>query len=221
VRGRRRAPRGQGAALRGEVLRAAMDLLAETGSEDAVSLRALAQRVGVSVPSIYLHFADKQALMDAVCGQVFTDLDEAMQEACAGAPDPFEALRRQGVAYVRFALDHPEQYRIVMMRPPGDGARGQDDVVAAAAFGHLLEGVEACVAVGVLEGKPLTLGLQLWSSAHGLASLLIAKPHFPWPPVEQLIDSTICAAGLGLAAQTRLAADLGVPEVMRRLDALR
>ncbi len=51
-----------------------MDLLTETGSEDAVSIRAVAQRVGVSAPSIYLHFADKRALIDAVCEEVFEAL---------------------------------------------------------------------------------------------------------------------------------------------------
>ena len=64
---RRRAPRGRGGELRGEILQAAMSLLQETGDEAAVSVRGVAQRVGVSVPSLYLHFADKQALIDAVC----------------------------------------------------------------------------------------------------------------------------------------------------------
>ncbi len=112
---RRRAPRGQGAALRGEVLGAAMELLRETGAEQAVSLRAVAQRVGVSVPSIYLHFADKQALLDAVCEEVFEQLFLALKEASADAADPFDALRRQGAAYVQFAVANPEHYRIVMM----------------------------------------------------------------------------------------------------------
>src|ERR687889_2900768 len=108
---RPRSARGKGAELRGELLRAAMDLLTETGEEDAVSLRAVAQRVGVSVPSIYLHFADKQALLDAVCEEVFAALDTAMQSAAADAPNVFEGLRRQGVAYVEFAIANPEHYR--------------------------------------------------------------------------------------------------------------
>ena len=218
---RKRAARGQGAVLHGEVLRAAMDLLSETGDEDAVSVRAVAQRVGVSVPSIYLHFADKQALLDAVCGQVFEDLHVAMRAACADATDPLDALRRQGVAYVQFAVGHPEQYRITMMRPPADSDKHGGDTVAGGAFGHLLEAVGLCVEAGVLEGQPLVLGLQLWATAHGLASLLIAKPGFPWPPLEDLVDSTICATGLGLAALTRLPLDLPLPEVVHRLDGLR
>ncbi len=220
---RRRARRGQGAALRGEVLTAAMDLLRETGSEEAVSLRAVAERVGVTVPSIYLHFADKQALLDAVCAEVFEALHVAMKTASADAADPWEALRAMGIAYVHFALGAPEHYRIVMMRGP-DSSSPHDptsDEIASGAFGHLLEGVVTCIGLGVLEGDPVGLGLKLWAAAHGLASLLITKPSFPWPPLEELVDATICMAGTGLAAASRLPEDLPPDELVRRLDTLR
>ncbi len=215
---RRRAARGQGAALRGEVLRAAMDLLRETGSEEAVSLRAVATRVGVSVPSIYLHFADKQALLDAVCAEVFEALHTAMKTASSDAPDPWESMRAMGVAYVHFALANPEHYRIVMMRGTDDDP---SDEIASGAFAHLLDGVVTCIGLGILEGDPLELGLQLWAAAHGIASLLISKPSFPWPPVDELVDSTICMAGNGLAAGSRLPDDLTLEQVVDRLDKLR
>ena len=102
---------------------AARDLLAETGSDDAVSVRAVAERVGVSTPSIYLHFADKDALIDAVCEEVFTELGTAMEEAAQGADDPFDSLRQRGLAYVQFALDNPEHYRIVQMTRGERGRR--------------------------------------------------------------------------------------------------
>lgn len=216
---RRRAPRGQGAALRGQVLTAAMDLLRETGSEEAVSVRAVAQRVGVSAPSIYLHFADKQALLDAVCAEVFEALHVAMKTASSEADDPWEALRQQGIAYVRFALANPEHYRIVMMRGPSQ--HDPSDEIASGAFGHLLDGVTTCIGLGVLEGDPVDLGLKLWAAAHGLASLLITKPRFPWPPVDELVDSTICMAGSGLAAGSRLPDVMPVEEFVERMDRLR
>ena len=216
---RRRSRRGQGAELRGEVLTAAMDLLRETGSEESVSLRAVAARVGVTVPSIYLHFADKQALLDAVCVEVFEALHVAMKDASEDAPDPWEGLRRQGVAYVHFALANPEHYRIVMMRGPS--AHDPADEIASGAFTYLLDSVVSCIALGVLEGDAVQLGLQLWAAAHGIAALLIAKPLFAWQPVEELVDNAICAAGMGLAAMSRLPDDLPVDEVVRRLDGLR
>jgi AcrR family transcriptional regulator len=202
--------------LRREVLIAAMDLLRETGSEESVSIRAVAERVGVSVPSIYLHFADKQALLDAVCGEVFEALHVALKEATVDALDAWDGLRRQGVAYVHFALANPEHYRIVM-----GGTHEPADEIASGAFAHLLASVESCVQLGVLEGDPVQLGLQLWAAAHGIASLLITKPGMPWPPVEELVDDSICAAGMGLAVQSRIPKGLPVADDLERLNRLR
>ena len=202
---RRRAPRGRGAELREDVLRAAMDLLTETGDVNAVSVRAVAQRVGVSAPAIYLHFADKQALIDAVCHEVFDVLHQRLRAAAEDAPDPFRALRAQGVAYVQFARENPEHYRVVMML----------------AHEPAQESVDAIVAEGVLEGEPVELALGLWAAAHGIAALLVAKPYFPWPDIDALVDRTICMAGIGLAASTRVDLDLPLPELVARLEALR
>lgn len=218
---RKRAAKGRGPELRGELLTAAMDLLRETGDEAAMSLRAVAGRVGVSVPSIYLHFADKQALLDAVCEEVFEQLHTAMREAAEDASDPFEGLFRQGVAYVHFALANPEHYRIVFTPRPGP----QDDTsIAIGAFGYLLGSIEQCIAAGVFTGDPVSLGTRLWASAHGVASLLIAKPAFPWPDRERFIADTICMAGMGLAVESRYVTEQGVttlPEILERLDRLR
>ena len=225
ARARRRSPRGSGGELREEVLHAAMELLADSGGEEAMSLRAVAQRVGVSVPSIYLHFADKQALLNAVCDQVFSALDSAMQAAVVGAANPLEALRRQGVAYVEFALANPEHYRVVMMRKHAFTEEQYADLVmASAAFSNLVSTVAECVEAGVFAGAPDQLALRLWATAHGLASLLVAKPYFPWPALGPLIDQTISMAGLGLATASRLGSDWReqpLDGLVRRLDGLR
>jgi AcrR family transcriptional regulator len=220
---RKRARRGEGAALRADLLRAAMDLLRETGDEDAVSVREVARRAGVSVPSLYLHFADKKALLDAVCEEVFEQLHVVLQEAAAEGTDPFDALRRQGNAYVQFALANPEHYRIVFMKEHDPAPEAVDAVIASGAFGYLVDGVRACVEVGVLQGDPVDTALSLWAAAHGTAALLIAKPYFPWRDVDAFVDRTVCAAGLGLAALSRLDPDDGTPdaELAQVLDRLR
>ena len=218
---RRRAPRGRGAELRDEVLRAAMDLLTETGDVDAVSIRAVAQRVGVSAPAIYLHFADKQALIDAVCHEVFEVLHQRLRAAAEKAPDPFRALRAQGVAYVQFARENPEHYRVVMMLAHEPAQESVDAIVAEGAFGFLVETVQQCVDAGVLEGEPVELALGLWAAAHGIAALLVAKPYFPWPDLDDFVDRTICMAGIGLAASTRVDLDQPLPTLVARLEELR
>ena len=95
---RPRAPRGSGDRLRGEILDAATDLLLETERARAVSIRSVARRVGVTPPSIYLHFADKDALLDAVCARCFEKLDEEMQRVSGEFTSAAEVLRAQGLA---------------------------------------------------------------------------------------------------------------------------
>src|SRR4051812_49659681 len=82
-RPRRRASRGSGEQLRAEIVAATKDLLAGGASAESVSIRAVADAVGVTSPSIYLHFADKDALIEAVVADVFHALDAAMLAAAA------------------------------------------------------------------------------------------------------------------------------------------
>src|SRR5215813_1357733 len=98
---RRRAPRGFGEQLRDEILDATTDLLLATGHAKDVSIRSVAQRVGVTPPSIYLHFTDKDTLLDAVCAQYFEKLDEEMQRVAGEHSSPVDVLRAQGLAYIR------------------------------------------------------------------------------------------------------------------------
>jgi AcrR family transcriptional regulator len=206
---RRRARRGEGAALRAEILTAARTLLAETGSDDAVSIRAVAERVGVSTPSIYLHFADKDALIDAVCESVFADLDAAMEQAAQTVPDPFEALKQRGLAYVLFALSNPEQYRIVLMSR-AKRTDGATDVLAHAMYQHFVDGVRLCQEAGVFarDADPVAISTSLWAAAHGVAALLISHPGLVTEEQQlAMADQGISAAGLGLALLQRLPAD--------------
>jgi AcrR family transcriptional regulator len=197
---RERAKRGEGEKLRHEILDAGRRLLFETGDEGAVTIRAVAKAVGVSPPSIYLHFADKDALLLAVCEETFTALDEAIEKAVAGIDDIGEELRARGKAYVRFGLDNPEQYRILFMTRP-IGFKPGDELPATSAFGHHLEAMQRASDAGVfVEGMDPTLAaLTVWAGVHGVTSLLIAKPMFGWPDLDALIDSVLATLVRGLS----------------------
>jgi AcrR family transcriptional regulator len=183
--------------LRDEILDATTELLLETGHAKAVSIRSVAQRVGVTPPSIYLHFADKDALLDAVCARYFEKLDEQMQRAAAGQPTALDVLRAQGQAYVRFALATPELYRIATMgegRPDSD----VDITLASSAFQHMVVGVQAMMDEGIFAREdPTTVALEMWTAAHGVAALLIAKPYLPWGDVEAFTDRVLRAVCSG------------------------
>lgn len=214
---RRRAPRGSGEQLREEILDAATELLLETGHAKAVSIRSVAQRVGVTPPSIYLHFADKDALLDAVCARYFEKLDEQMQLVAADQPSSIEVLRAQGLAYVRFARETPELYRIATM---GEGRPGSDVdlMLNSSAFRHLRTSVEALIADGVYSaGDATAMALELWTAAHGVAAMLVAKPYLPWGDAEEFADRVLRAVCLGQIVAGMIGTDLAPDNAVTRL----
>jgi AcrR family transcriptional regulator len=189
--------------LREEILEAAERLLIETGDESAVSIRAIADAVGVTPPSIYLHFADRNELIFAVCEVQFSHLDEAMEKAAAGIDDPWERVARRGRAYINFGLTHAEQYRIIMSSNPGDTPeRFVDERLSqTSAFSHVIADVQAAIEAGQVRYQDAYLvSTGLWMLVHGITSLLIAKPDFPWPPLDELVDHAlgVYAVGLGV-----------------------
>ena len=198
---RARARRGEGDLLRTDILAAAETLLIQTGDEGAVSVRAIADAAGVTPPSIYLHFADKTELLAAVCEARFRDFDRYLEEAAAGVADPLEALRARGRAYVRFGLEHPEHYRILFMTRPG-AERPPVEVEhlpGLTAFSHLVDDVARAIDAGALTpGDPFLVATGLWTNVHGMTSLLIARPDFPWPERERLVEHVLEVAVRGL-----------------------
>ncbi|HZP31575.1 MAG TPA: TetR/AcrR family transcriptional regulator [Acidimicrobiia bacterium] len=196
---RTRARRGEGERLRDEILDVAEELLVSTGDENAVSIRAIAQRVGVTPPSIYLHFADKESLLWAVCERQFAKFDAVLEAASATTDDPIEALRRRGEAYARFGLEHPDAYRMMFMARPtvADRHAATIDRSGGSAFTHHVEAVQRAIDTGALRPDldALQVAIFTWSGMHGITSLLISLASFPWPDREQLVRG-MCALQL-------------------------
>jgi len=170
--------------------------LLKVGDEEKVSIRAIAEAVGVTPPSIYMHFEDKDALLVAVCAEHFAKLDEVSEAAVAGVHDPMARIEARGRAYINFGLGNPEPYRIMFMTRTASGLHLSDDELAEmAAFNHLVRDVEAAQAAGQMpKGDAFAIACGLWAVVHGITSLMIAKPNFPWPPLEEFITAAIGAA---------------------------
>lgn len=217
---RRRARRGAGEQLREEILDAATDLLLETGHAKSVSIRSVAQRVGITPPSIYLHFVDKDALLDAVCARYFEQLDEVMQKVADQQPSTMERLRAQGLAYVRFAMQTPELYRIATME---EGRPGSDvDVTLnSSAFVHMRASIESLMAEGVYPpGDSTMAALEMWTVVHGVAALLIARPYLPYGDVEQFADRVMTSACVGHIATGVIGPEVSPQDAVARLKGL-
>ncbi|MFD4403580.1 TetR/AcrR family transcriptional regulator [Nocardia sp. NPDC058499] len=218
--GRPRSPRGTGGRLRAEIIAATRELLERTGSVEAVSIRAVAGMVGVSAPSIYRHFADKDALIEAAVAEVFEALNTAMQAAVDPADPPPLRLRRLGLAYIRFALDHPEQYRLATIPTHSHGA--VDLVLTSGAFRFFAATVEEAMADGLIDrGDPTPLVLELWAAAHGIASLLLAKPFLPWGDPMAVAARVLDAACAGHVVTELIGPEAGPEEMTDWLTRLR
>lgn len=217
--------------LRGEILEAGRELVTELGSFDAVSVRAVAQRAGVSTPAIYLHFVDKEALVDAICELVFADLEDAMAAAVAGLgpePEPLAELRALAESYARFALGHAEEYRVVLMGPPSH-AVDSDYILDKVTHKRLVAAIVRCQSSGLLasDASPLVVSLALWAAVHGAVSLFLARPVLrAWgDPVDvALAVSSIAVIGiaslerLGLDGATVFGGDLTADDLAQRLS---
>lgn len=208
-RSRSRARKGEGRLLRDEILAATEQLLLNTGSAEAVSIRAVADAVGVTPPSIYRHFPDKSTLIFEVCARYFAQLDAEIDAAVEGLDDPMAALRARGRAYIEFGRQNPEPYRIMFMVRPDQGptAAAQDGWIRESrTFQEVLDNVQACIDLGALRPEyddPLVAALGFWARVHGLTSLMISKPAMPWSDdafIEQYVDS--CVYGVGDPAWT-------------------
>lgn len=171
--------------IRGKILDAARELFAEHGYEQ-VTMRKIAERIEYSPTAIYFHFKDKETLLQELCNQDFAALAAQLLQI-ASEQDPIERLRRIGRAYVRFALDHPNQYRFMFMTPkppldPADSAieRGNPEQDA---YAFLKATVSEAIQTNQLrEGltDPDLVSQMVWGATHGVVSLPIAKSNDPW-----------------------------------------
>lgn len=161
--------------LRQALLDAARALINEAGLE-ALTLREVARRAGVTTGAPYHHFADKAALVAALAEQGLAELDQAAEAALEGISDPHEQLRALGVAYVLYAVDHPAEFRL-MFRPELSGHLESKDPLSTPVFRVLMRVVDAGrAAASITDEARTTTAITAWSLAHGLAALLVDGP---------------------------------------------
>jgi AcrR family transcriptional regulator len=178
---------------REEILAAALKLFGEHGMR-AVTTRQIAAAVGISQPSLYAFFSSKQALEAEVGTRAFEELTSRIT---AG----LDALKRRhcnicdlGRIYVDFGLTHPDAYRLAFMVEKPDLASAvssDDDPILAAglkAFDLLREAVGLTVGEGLRPQELELLAQSLWAALHGIVSLLLARPNFPWSERNRLIE---------------------------------
>ena len=106
----------------------------EDAGADALSLREVARAAGVSPTAVYRHFPDKRALMVAIAEAGVKRLARAQEDAANAATDLRCAFQATGRAYVLFALDNPELFRLIFTYPENGETQGTRRSIANAQF---------------------------------------------------------------------------------------
>lgn len=191
---RRRSPRGEGDTLRHDLVEAAADLIAEHGEMEAVSLRAVARRAGVSPTAVYRHFDDHVELLRGTVDHCWSTFYDRLGTAYASSDDPFAAFRAMGDAYVAYALEHPGQYRVLFSDKVdlGDG----DSPGGLAAFQLLVDAVGRMLHDLGDSRDPFFVAVQVHTWIHGIVDLCGSHPSMPWPETSTLLDGLSVALGL-------------------------
>jgi AcrR family transcriptional regulator len=154
---------------RDALLDAAEELL-DAGGAEAVTLREVGRRAGVSHNAPYKHFASKEALLAAVAARELMRMRDTLVGGLAADAPPEVALRAVFVGYARWALTHPRRFKLIF----GPWSSGSDELVRAAheAMDQLQGIVRAAQERGALPaGSPERLTALLQAVAHGAADL--------------------------------------------------
>ena len=194
-----RSPRGQGHLLRERILDAAIERMAAGEEPHDISVRQLADDVHKTVPALYQHFASKPELLVAAATRALDDMAANVSEELSTELDTDTRLRRRAHAFVDFAVEHPVPYRLLFMTPTPESSRSSLDIMmASVGFHALVEDLAAARSAGeMIDADPTDVAIVLWAALHGVAALLIAHPHLPWP--DDLLDRLLDQHAYGLA----------------------
>jgi AcrR family transcriptional regulator len=188
--------------LRRVILDAATNIFVHQGYEN-FSMRKLAEEIEYSPGSVYLHFKNKEELFECLVEESFARLLRTLTGLQNGRvrQDPVDELKKGMRAYVGFGLRNPSDYRFVFMLTPPVRKRPYK---VHGAFEALRSMVSRCIE----EKRFLSVDVEttaqgLWSCVHGVASLLIQRPTFPWVSKNRLIRQVIDMSVDSLIAEPR------------------
>lgn len=169
---------------------------------DALTLREIGARLGVSRTALYRHFADKRALLAAVATEGFRTLRQRLVTAWEEGGRGPEAFESMGIAYVGFAVENPSHYR-VMFGGFVDATAYTPELATegAAAFQALVDALAALQRDGIVRGDDLLLMARfVWSVVHGVAMLGLDGQLPERGAVEELMRYAVTHLGTGISS---------------------
>jgi AcrR family transcriptional regulator len=190
--------------LRQEILDAAREILLAEGYA-YLSMRRIAERIEYSPTTIYLYFKNKDDILYHLCVETLERQFVAFNAAGVGQPSPLLRLRATLRAYVDFGLTEPDRYKITYMEDLSRYVSTASILEQGGVADKLIELMchrvhEALVASG--SDRDVKCVFQtLWAHCHGMVSLLIGHPDFPWTERETLIETSLDLSLAGLVSK--------------------
>src|SRR6476660_8369971 len=174
----------------GDLRRALLDEAVHTIQHegvDALTLREVGQRLGVSRTALYRHFSDTSSLLAAVARDGFQRFAADVRQGWLEDAGTRRGLDLMGVAYVRFAMANPSHYRVMFGDYRRLCAKDPDlQADAAASFDVLLQALVALQGAGdIRPDEPRRLAQFVWAVVHGIAMLAIDGQLGPEPSVSE------------------------------------
>lgn len=191
------------AKARANILDVARTLFVARGVE-AVTMREIAKQLGYSATTLYLHFRDKETLIQELCLTDFQSLASNLNQILAIA-SPVERMIALGRAYAEFALRFPNHYQLMFMTAKPACAYDESKLEPSLDAYRLLMDVVKAVFDAKLFHEDITdptlVAQTIWAGLHGVCSLQIAMsndPHIAWCDIEQRITfmQTLMIKGL-------------------------
>ena len=157
--------------LRARMISAAEELFLADGVE-GVSMRKIADKVGVTAPAIYRHFKDKDELLGELIN-VGLQILQGYLEPALRAEGPLERLRQLIDSYFDFALEQPKYFDLAFL-VPSHGMRMADELGRhnRSTFMFAVQQVHLCMEQGIFrKSDPLETAIMIWAEAHGMVTL--------------------------------------------------
>jgi len=179
--------------LREEIISVSRQLLLKEGF-GKISMRKVARRADVTATSIYLHFKNKDELLLALVEESILKLGSELKAALKPDSDPIEQLKDLANAYIRYALDNPQEYEIIYMVRPEEMPKYPKEKF------QQIRKVYELIAEVISRGKEkhlfdvedeLISAYTLWAQIHGVVSVVLNRRLDTRIPREKFLDQAV------------------------------
>ena len=198
-----RKAKGDGHLRRAEILHAAERIFVSDGYQGA-TIRKIADEVGVSSTALYMHFKDKDEILQEICEGAIGALLASNTEISSRPIDAVNRVRQMLEAYMRFGLDNPNTYQLAFCSTARAVEPGRYPTVAdlGSRCYQLFKGAVAAIAAeGRLRTGTVDSAAQvLWMACHGLVAFRITRDKTDWAPDDELMSVMLDGLFHGLTA---------------------